>query len=88
MSEQDDRAKCRGCGMILRGRAYCFGGAAFNPITGEQCKVNFYGGFVCSPGCDEKSSLELERDQPGHSGDQKRLGCFSRESFNRNWGSK
>lgn len=80
-----DGAVCRGCGMQLRGKDYRFGGSAYHPITGERCKVNHYGGYVCSEGCDRNSSLRLEMDMPGHSYDQTSLSCFAAESLKKNW---
>ena len=81
----EEKAKCRGCGMTLKGKAYCFGGHAYHPRTDEQCKVNFYGGFVCSQECDFRSSLRQEQDMPGHGIHQKSLGSFAMDSYNRNW---
>ena len=85
MSERE-QATCRGCGMRLVGDGYQYGGSARHPITGETCKVNFYGGYVCSRSCDFKSSLELEQGMPGHDGLQRYLGCCARQSLNKNWG--
>lgn len=80
-----DPAVCRGCGMLLRGDDYRYGGWAYHPDTNEQCKVNHYGGFICSSECDRRASLVLERTMPGHDGSQSNLGCHSRRSYNRNW---
>lgn len=67
-----DDASCRGCGRVLIGRNYCFGGRAYVPRAdgchGIEAKVNYYGGFVCSRSCDYRSSLELEESMPGHAG--------------------
>lgn len=81
----DEVATCRGCRMVLKGKPYSAGGLAYHPRTNEQAKVNFYGGYVCSPECDFKSSLELERTMPGHSYTQRDIGTFARQSLNRNW---
>lgn len=81
-----ETAECRGCGQPLRGRPYCYGGNAYHPRTGEQAKVNHYGGFVCSRECDYRASLRLEQTMPGHGHGQARLGCFSAASLARNWG--
>lgn len=80
-----ETATCRGCGRELRGKPFYMGGDAFIPETGEFAKRNWYGGFVCSPRCDHKASLELERSMPGHGYQQARLGCFAQESYDRNW---
>jgi hypothetical protein len=81
----EEVAVCRGCGGVLKGSPYANGGYAYHPVTGDQCKSNFYGGWVCSRNCDFRASLELERTMPGHSGDQQRLGCFAQEALSRNW---
>lgn len=78
-------AECRGCRKELRGSPYHLGGSAYDPVTGYRAKPNHYGGWVCSPTCDRKASLELERSMPGHDGRQQSIGCFARESFERNW---
>jgi len=59
-------ATCRGCLKLLAGYEYCFGGQAYHPETQELCKVNTYGGFICSPECDETSTERLENSQPGN----------------------
>jgi hypothetical protein len=79
------QAKCRGCGKSLRGDDYMYGGRAFDPDNNEQCKINYYGGFVCSRSCDYRASLELERSMPGHSYSDTGLGCFSSIHLDRNW---
>lgn len=78
-----ETAECRGCGKALRGKPYYMGGSAYLPLSegGGQAKVNFYGGFVCSRGCDYRSSLRLEQTMPGHAG-QERLGLGS-EAYRR-----
>jgi hypothetical protein len=80
-----ETAVCRGCGKVLRGKPYHLGGRAYDPDTGDECKRNFYGGFVCSYSCDRRASLELEQSMPGHGSGQKTLGCFARDALNRNW---
>jgi hypothetical protein len=84
-SPEKEVAKCRGCGLELRGKSYCYGGSAYHPKTGEPCKINFYGGYVCSEGCDFKSSLELERTMPGHRCSDTRLSQGAKEHYDRNW---
>lgn len=71
--------------MTLRGTDYCYGGADYHPQTGARCKVNYYGGYVCSRSCDHRSSLELEQSMPGHGWDQKRLGQAAQRSLDSNW---
>lgn len=78
-------AVCRGCGRKLQGHPYHLGGPAYHPETGERCRINHYGGFVCSPLCDYNSSLWLEQSMPGHDGNQKTIGCFAQKSYDRNW---
>jgi hypothetical protein len=63
--DQNETAVCRGCGRKLNGKPYYMGGAAYHPETGERCKVNHYGGFVCSRQCDKRASHELENSMPG-----------------------
>lgn len=70
----------------LDGKPYYVGGSAYHPETKKLCKINHYGGFVCSRQCDERASLELEDSMPGHGYNPKRtLGCYARESLRRNW---
>ncbi len=78
-------ATCRNCGMALRGKPYFMGGSAYHPKTNEQCKVNFYGGYVCSRTCDFMASLKLEQTMPGHGCRQTDIGCYAREHLERNW---
>ncbi len=78
-TNERDRASCRGCRKEMQGEAYMYG----NNRNGH--KVNHYGGYVCSSKCDFNSSLDLERSMPGHSDRDRRLSCFSQESFERNW---
>ena len=78
-------AKCRGCGLILDGKSYCLGGPAYHPITKKRCPVNQYGGFVCSPQCDRRSSQDLENCMPGNFYGGNTLSCFAEESLRRNW---
>ena len=78
-------ATCRGCGMILRGRAYWFGGQACHPKTGEQCRINYYGGFVCSKTCDWNASMRMATSMPGARGKATTLDTFALEGYRRNW---
>jgi hypothetical protein len=62
----EEVAICRGCKKVLKGKPYYMGGSAYHPRTNERCKVNFYGGFVCSDECDKRANYELERSMPGN----------------------
>lgn len=77
-------AKCRGCGMALRGKPYHLGGNAYHPRTGEQAKSNFFGGYVCSYSCDRRVSLDMLSSMPG-AGPAVRLDSGTQASLNRNW---
>ena len=81
----DEVATCRGCGMVLRGKPYYMGGNAYHPETGERCRKNHYGGYVCSEGCDRRSSQRLEDSMPGAGPSGGSLSCFAKSSLNRNW---
>ena len=86
MSEQQDSvATCRWCRRELNGKPYYMGGSAFDPKTNERCKINFYGGSVCSRECDFKASLALEQTMPGHSGREQTISCHAQNSLANNW---
>jgi len=56
-----DKAKCMYCGKVFNGKPYTLGGGpAFDVDTGERCKINVYGGYVCSEFCDINVCLEFE----------------------------
>ncbi len=82
-----DPATCRGCGKLLKGDDFRYGGVAYHPASGKQCKVNHYGGYVCSEPCDYRSSLDLERTMPGHGWQQQKIGQSAMASYHRNWGT-
>lgn len=86
---REDLATCRGCGRVLLGRNYCFGGAAFIPDAngrpGRQAPVNYYGGYVCSRDCDYRSALELEQSMPGHGFSQKHIDGPALQRVKANW---
>ena len=84
-NELEEKATCRGCKKELIGNPYYMGGGAYHPKTKERCKVNFYGGYVCSPECDRRSSLELERTMPGHTANQSSLSCQALANWKKNW---
>lgn len=83
----DEQATCRGCGMVLRGRPYRYGGHAFHPRTGEQCPVNHYGGFVCSEACDYRASVEQHASMPGCS-TATRPDCYAAARIRENWSKR
>ena len=58
MHSSDTQAVCRGCGKVLRGKPYQYGGQAYIIETGEAAKRNHYGGWVCSRDCDYKAAME------------------------------
>ena len=86
MSETSKRepATCRGCGRLLRGDAYMYGGSAYHPDTGERCPTNHYGGFVCSESCDYRTSVRMLDSMPGCRGATS-PDCYAREQIARNW---
>jgi hypothetical protein len=87
MDEERITTICRGCKRPLIGKPYAYGGTrAYDPVTKEQAKINHYGGFVCSPECDFKVSLDLEQSMPGHGITQKTLSCHAQASYKQNWG--
>ncbi len=83
------RATCRGCGRLLDGDAYMYGGRAFVPHEDarkrREAKACHYGGFVCSESCDRRACLELERTMPGHGSDQRRLNGNLDAQITRRW---
>lgn len=85
LEHPEPQAECRWCKRKLRGKPYYMGGSAFIPETGEQAKVNHYGGFVCSQRCDYNASLDLEQSMPGHDWRQKTLGTFAAQAHRKNW---
>jgi ribosomal protein L34E len=87
-NKNEEVAVCRGCGKHLKGKPYYMGGEAYDPKTNERCKVNHYGGFVCSESCDRNASLELERTMPGHTASQSSLSTFALEHHKKNWSNK
>jgi hypothetical protein len=71
--------------MELRGKPYYMGGSAYHPLTGDRCKINYYGGYVCSRQCDFRSSLELEQSMPGHGMSQRTLTQPAAAALKSNW---
>lgn len=80
----DEVATCRGCGMVLRGKPYYMGGSAVHPRTGKQCKVNHYGGFVCSYQCDYNACVRQHSSMPG-CGTATSPDTYARQTLRRNW---
>ena len=87
MHSHDEQAVCRGCGMKLIGKAYHYGGFAIHPRTGDQVKNNYYGGFVCSEGCDRRAHLEQEESMPGHDG-QRSLDYATDRKITEKWATR
>lgn len=77
-------AVCRGCGKVLVGKPYHLGGQAFDPDTKEWCRVNHYGGYVCSEHCDRRICLEMESNMPG-AGPARFVSCFAAKTLQNNW---
>ena len=85
MSMGKRTAECRGCGKVLRGTPYEYGGDAYDYETGEKAKVNHYGGYVCSESCDRKASINLESSMPGGK-PFRSLSQYAKDSIRANWG--
>lgn len=83
----EEKAKCRGCGKELLGKPYHLGGYAYDPETGKQAKLNFYGGYVCSYQCDVRACLEMSSSMPG-AGPAISLNSPEREQVELNWGKE
>lgn len=61
-----ETTECRGCGTILNGKPYWKGYSyVYHPITKQQAKSNYYGGYVCSYACDYSVCLEMQNSMPG-----------------------
>jgi hypothetical protein len=88
----EETAVCRGCGKQLVGPPYYMGKRAgqsvYDPVTKEDAKVNFYGGYVCSEACDYRASLELEQSMPGHGYSQKSISGTTLAHHKQNWAHK
>jgi ribosomal protein L34E len=83
-TQDKEPATCRGCGRVLKGNAYMYGGSAYHPVTNENCPVNQYGGFVCSEQCDIKACKELEGSMPGNTGSGS-LSTYALNKIRNNW---
>jgi hypothetical protein len=83
---EKESAVCRGCGTKLIGNPYYMGGNAYLPNKAmDQARVNFYGGFVCSRGCDIKAARELEGTMPGCRDVRWPMAYQDRAAFERKW---
>lgn len=86
---EQEKATCRHCRKILIGKAYHLGGDAYIPNAngglGRRAPVNYYGGFVCSEGCDYGAALALEQSMPGHGWSQKSISGAPLERVRSNW---
>lgn len=80
-----EKAKCRGCGIILDGNASFYGERAYLPSTFIRALVCHYGGFVCSLKCDLRATLELEQSMPGHGYQQKSLNTIMYKKIHDKW---
>lgn len=73
-----EQASCRYCKRPLKGEPYYTGKNNYN------YKINYYGGFVCSEGCDTRACLELESSMPG-AGPQKFVSSEANKRIHNNW---
>lgn len=94
MHNDGDCAVCRGCGTKLvdwsgkPARPYYTGNTiAYHPDTKYAAKTCYYGGFVCSRGCDWRSCLELEESMPGHAG-QRSVSSDVQRKIEAKWGAQ
>lgn len=76
-------AYCRYCNRALNGAPYYMGKSAYDPKTGEKCKINFYGGFVCSQQCDYNACIDQESSFGA--GIARTLSSPARNHYNKNW---
>lgn len=75
-----ETAVCRGCGRELDGKPYHMGGSAYVPGTktrsrphGVRALSHFYGGYVCSPGCNRRVFSEMQSHNVYSSEDARRM---------------
>lgn len=62
-----DSAECRGCKLQLIGKPYHLStGAAYHPLTREQVTVSFWGGYVCSDGCERRVDRDMKQSIDEH----------------------
>lgn len=53
-------ATCRGCRRELQGAPYSTGKPAYHPESGKRVLAHYFGGWVCSPGCDQRVFREMK----------------------------
>jgi len=63
---KEEQATCRGCGMLLKGGPYYKGGSTYHPETNERCDVSFWGGFICSEGCEGRVDRDMKQSIDDH----------------------
>lgn len=75
-----ETAVCRGCGRVLDGKPYHCGGSAYVPGTktrsnpsGVKALCHFYGGFVCSAGCNRRVFNDMASHNVYSSEDARRM---------------
>ncbi len=83
-TEVVEKASCRNCGREFIGKPYRFGGGAWFPKTMEAVPVNYFGGYVCSRGCDVQVCLNMLSSMPG-AGRATSLDSGCETSVARNW---
>ena len=79
-----NKSVCRGCGKVLIGKPYHLGGLAYIPETMERCKINHYGGYVCSEQCDRNVCISVLRSMPGCN-NANSPDCFAAQRLRDNW---
>lgn len=85
MGEREEQAECRGCGKALIGKPFYMGGSAYLPGKSmKPAKVNHYGGFVCSPECDYRVSVDMHSSMP-HCSTATRPDCYAMTTLRSNW---
>lgn len=86
MSQNLERAVCRGCGAVLDGKPYYMGGPPpAIPGTSRYAKACHYGGWICSEYCDRNTCLKLERTMPGHGERQTHLDGNLDQEITKKW---
>lgn len=75
-----ETTNCRYCNKLLHGK-YPY---AVDKKTGKEAKWNYYGGFVCSKGCDINACLEQKLSMPG-AGRATSLNTSEKQKVRENW---
>lgn len=80
-------AECRACGKAIFGKPYYSGGntSRLVPLTWDEPKANYYGGYVCSKKCDYDATLSLEQSMPGHGCSQSELDTQMTKFISSRW---